>query len=94
MCDNYSNYAKWIELTKVSCEHALDRKLSFLLEDERTRFIPLTMKITDKGRGTEFGYEEMLERIHSTPVALVGNPGVGKSTLLLKFALELSKQAL
>lgn len=94
MCDNYSNYTKWIELTKESCERALDRKLSFLLEDERNRFIPLTMKITDKGRGTEFGYEEMFERIPSTPVALVGNPGVGKSTLLLKFALELSKQAL
>lgn len=94
MCDNYSDYVKWIKLTKESCERALDRKLSFLLGDERTRFIPLTMKIADKRRGTEFGYEEMFEHIHSTPVALVGNPGVGKSTLLLKFAVELSTQAL
>lgn len=94
MCDNYSDYVKWIKQTKARCERALDTKLSFLLEDERARFIPLTMKIADKRRGTEFGYEEMFERIHSTPVALVGNPGVGKSTLLLKFALELSEQAL
>lgn len=78
-----------IDLKQATWNRLLQQNL-FRVSNEDSEYIPLTMRITDKQDGSEFGVEEMLRHIHDGPVALVGSPGVGKSTLLLKFAIHLA----
>lgn len=81
---------RFLTQKKKIWERLLKQNLSRISNDEDSEFIPLSMRITDKQDESEFCTEDMINHIHTRPVALVGSPGVGKSTLLLKFAIHLA----
>ena len=87
-----SRIQRAIQMTKAQCSRYLDYNLLNIYTDSsaESQFIPLTMKVTNKRNGCEFNVEEMADQIQDRPVALIGSPGVGKSTLLLKLALILA----
>ena len=83
-----------IQMTKVQCNRYLDDNLLNIYESDssaKSQFISLTMKVTSKRNGLVFNVEDMADQIQDRPVALIGGPGVGKSTLLLKLAIILSE---